>query len=37
MNKERFLKELQSQISKLPKDEQVEIIQDYEEYFTLGN
>ncbi|MEJ8778775.1 HAAS signaling domain-containing protein [Pseudogracilibacillus sp. ICA-222130] len=36
MNKERFIKELQSAIAKLPKEEQMEILQDYEEYFQMG-
>lgn len=36
MNKEQFLKELQKAISKLPKDEQAEIVQDYKEYFEIG-
>lgn len=36
MNKEKFLKELQKAISKLPKDEQAEIVQDYKEYFEIG-
>lgn len=36
MSKEQFLKELQRAISKLPKDEQDEIVQDYKEYFEIG-
>lgn len=36
MNKNRFIKELQRAIAKLPADEQTEILQDYEEYFVMG-
>lgn len=36
MSKEQFLKQLRQHIHKLPKDEQVEIMQDYEEYFAMG-
>ena len=36
MNKERFIKELRAATTKLPKNEQLEILQDYEEYFAIG-
>lgn len=36
MNKEHFIKKLRAATSKLPKDEQLEILQDYEEYFANG-
>ena len=36
MNKDRFMKELHAATIRLPKNEQQEILQDYEEYFVLG-
>ena len=36
MNKETFLKQLDSSLTKLPQDERRDIIQDYEEYFSIG-
>lgn len=36
MNKERFIKELRAATTRLPQNEQYEIIQDYEEYFAIG-
>ena len=33
MNKETFLKQLDSSLTKLSQDERRDIIQDYEEYF----
>ncbi|WOV86672.1 DUF1700 domain-containing protein [Sporosarcina oncorhynchi] len=36
MNKEHFIKELRAATTKLPPNEQYEIIQDYEEYFAIG-
>lgn len=36
MNKEHFIKELRAATTKLPENEQFEILQDYEEYFSIG-
>lgn len=36
MNKEHFIKELCAATTRLPQNEQYDIIQDYEEYFALG-
>ncbi|WP_438349819.1 HAAS signaling domain-containing protein [Paenibacillus sp. FA6] len=36
MNKEKFLKELKSTLTRLPINDRQEILQDYEEYFTNG-
>ena len=36
MNKETFLKQLHSSLTKLPQEERKDIIQDYEEYFAIG-
>lgn len=36
MNREQFIKELQQATAKLPKEDQLEILQDYEEYFAMG-
>ena len=36
MNKETFLKQLDSSLTKFPQDERQDIIQDYEEYFAIG-
>lgn len=36
MNKETFLKQLDSSLTKLSQDDRRDIIQDYEEYFTIG-
>ncbi|WP_342514925.1 DUF1700 domain-containing protein [Sporosarcina sp. FSL K6-1522] len=36
MNKGIFLTQLQATLTKLPNDERQEILQDYEEYFTIG-
>ena len=36
MNKEQFLKQLHSSLKRLSQEERQDIIQDYEEYFTIG-
>ncbi len=36
MNKETFLKQLDASLTKLTQDERGDIIQDYEEYFSIG-
>lgn len=36
MNKEHFIKELRAATARLSQNEQYEIIQDYEEYFAIG-
>lgn len=36
MTKEQFLTELESQLKKLPKSDQEEILRDYNEYFTIA-
>ncbi|MCC3357159.1 HAAS signaling domain-containing protein [Bacillus sp. REN16] len=36
MNKIKFLSDLERQLRKLPKDEKADILQDYEEYFSIG-
>jgi len=36
MNQEKFQQELDAALTKLPKDERYEILQDYEEYFANG-
>ncbi|MGG3448417.1 HAAS signaling domain-containing protein [Domibacillus aminovorans] len=36
MNKKQFLQQLDDSLQKLPHDERRDILQDYEEYFTIG-
>jgi uncharacterized membrane protein len=36
MNKKQFLSEMERRLSRLPKDEKEDILQDYEEYFSIG-
>lgn len=36
MNKEQFIKALRAATTRLPQDEQDEVIQDYNEYFSVG-